>query len=84
MIFTGCLLQELQRENMFLRAQFTEKTESLNKEKIELEMKLAASEVGVKEIQEAHKGTVQKHTVEMKKQEERVGHSYKCEFLGFY
>ncbi|XP_066494572.1 centrosomal protein of 85 kDa isoform X2 [Tiliqua scincoides] len=65
-------MQELQRENMFLRAQFTEKTESLNKEKIELERKLAASEVGVKEIQEAHKETVQKHAVEVKKQEERV------------
>ncbi|KAJ6663384.1 hypothetical protein lerEdw1_009463 [Lerista edwardsae] len=69
-----CLLrmQELQRENVFLRAQFTEKTESLSKEKMELERKLAASEVGVKDIREAHKEAVQKHAAEVKKQEERV------------
>ncbi|XP_042296701.1 centrosomal protein of 85 kDa isoform X2 [Sceloporus undulatus] len=65
-------MQELQRENIFLRAQFTEKTESLCKEKIELEKKLAASETGIKQFQEAHKETMQKHTVELKKQEERV------------
>ncbi|KAH0631199.1 hypothetical protein JD844_005411 [Phrynosoma platyrhinos] len=65
-------MQELQRENVFLRAQFTEKTESLSKEKIELEKKLAASEAGIKQIQEAHKETMQKHTMELKKQEERV------------
>ncbi|XP_053124296.1 centrosomal protein of 85 kDa isoform X2 [Hemicordylus capensis] len=65
-------IQELQRENIFLRAQYTEKTESLSKEKIELEKKLAASEVGFKQIQETHKEIVQKHTVELKKQEERV------------
>ncbi|XP_034269421.1 centrosomal protein of 85 kDa isoform X1 [Pantherophis guttatus] len=65
-------MQELQRENIFLRAQFTEKTESLNKEKIELERKLAASEAGIKRIQEIHKETIQKHTVELKKQEERI------------
>ncbi|XP_032083518.1 centrosomal protein of 85 kDa isoform X2 [Thamnophis elegans] len=65
-------MQELQRENIFLRAQFTEKTDSLNKEKIELERKLAASEAGIKRIQEIHKETIQKHTVELKKQEERV------------
>ncbi|ETE65203.1 Centrosomal protein of 85 kDa, partial [Ophiophagus hannah] len=65
-------MQELQRENIFLRAQFSEKTESLNKEKIELERKLAASEAGIKRIQETHKETTQKHAVELKKQEERV------------
>ncbi|XP_026531799.1 centrosomal protein of 85 kDa isoform X1 [Notechis scutatus] len=65
-------MQELQSENIFLRAQFTEKTESLNKEKIELERKLAASEAGIKRIQETHKETTQKHTVELKKQEERI------------
>ncbi|CAM4656319.1 unnamed protein product [Lepidochelys olivacea] len=69
-----CMLrmQELQRENSFLRAQFTEKTESLSKEKIELEKKLAASEVDVKLIQETLKETVQKHVEELKKQEERI------------
>lgn len=63
----------MQRENIFLRAQFTEKTESLTKEKIELERKLAALEASVKQIQEAHKETIQKHTAELKKQDERVG-----------
>ncbi|NXI40283.1 CEP85 protein, partial [Galbula dea] len=65
-------LQELQRENTFLRAQFTEKTESLSKEKIELERKLAAAEVDAKLIRESLKETLQKHAEELKKQEERV------------
>lgn len=69
----GCLcLQELQRENTFLRAQFTEKTESLSKEKLELERKLAAAELDVKLARESLKDTVQKHAEELKKQEERV------------
>uniref|UniRef100_A0A8C3KMB3 Centrosomal protein 85 n=1 Tax=Calidris pygmaea TaxID=425635 RepID=A0A8C3KMB3_9CHAR len=65
-------MQELQRENTFLRAQFTEKTESLSKEKIELEKKLAAAEVDAKLIRESLKETMQKHAEELKKQEERV------------
>ncbi|NXP01037.1 CEP85 protein, partial [Certhia brachydactyla] len=69
-----CMLrmQELQRENTFLRAQFTEKTESLSKENIELERKLAAAEVDVKLVRESLKEAVQKHAEELKKQEERV------------
>ncbi|NXR46345.1 CEP85 protein, partial [Hippolais icterina] len=65
-------MQELQRENTFLRAQFTEKTESLSKENIELERKLAAAEVDVKLVRESLKEMVQKHAEELKKQEERV------------
>ncbi|XP_029475130.1 centrosomal protein of 85 kDa isoform X2 [Rhinatrema bivittatum] len=65
-------LQEMQRENSFLRAQFAEKAESFSKEKSDLEKKLAASEVDVKELQKILKETTQKHTEEMKKQEERV------------
>ncbi|NXL07172.1 CEP85 protein, partial [Mesembrinibis cayennensis] len=65
-------MQELQRENTFLRAQFAEKTESLSKEKIELERKLAAAEVDAKLIRESLKETMQKHAEELKKQEERV------------
>ncbi|NWY46004.1 CEP85 protein, partial [Sylvia atricapilla] len=65
-------MQELQRENAFLRAQFTEKTEALSKENIELERKLAAAEVDVKLVRESLKETVQKHAEELKKQEERV------------
>ncbi|NXL92707.1 CEP85 protein, partial [Alectura lathami] len=65
-------MQELQRENTFLRAQFTEKTESLGKEKIELERKLAAAEMDARLIRETLKETMQKHAEEFKKQEERV------------
>ncbi|NXU40365.1 CEP85 protein, partial [Drymodes brunneopygia] len=65
-------LQELQRENTFLRAQFTEKTESLSKENMELQRKLAAAELDVKLARESLKETVQKHAEELKKQEERV------------
>ncbi|KAM6043627.1 centrosomal protein of 85 kDa isoform 5-T6 [Theristicus caerulescens] len=69
----GCSrASELQRENTFLRAQFAEKTESLSKEKIELERKLAAAEVDAKLIRESLKETMQKHAEELKKQEERV------------
>lgn len=69
-----CLLrlQELQRENTFLRAQFAQKTEALSKEKIELEKKLSASEVEVQLIRESLKVALQKHSEEGKKQEERV------------
>ncbi|KAM5246851.1 centrosomal protein of 85 kDa [Ctenodactylus gundi] len=69
-----CLLrlQELQRENTFLRAQFAQKTEALSKEKIELEKKLSASEVEVQLIRESLRVTLQKHSEEGKKQEERV------------
>ncbi|XP_027631941.1 centrosomal protein of 85 kDa isoform X2 [Tupaia chinensis] len=69
-----CLLrlQELQRENTFLRAQFAQKTEALSKEKMELEKKLSASEVEIQLIRESLKMALQKHTEEGKKQEERV------------
>ncbi|XP_070106655.1 centrosomal protein of 85 kDa isoform X6 [Equus przewalskii] len=69
-----CLLrlQELQRENTFLRAQFAQKTEALSKEKIELEKKLSASEVEVQLIRESLKVALQKHSEEGKKQEERL------------
>lgn len=64
--------QELQRENTFLRAQFAQKTEALSKEKMELEKKLSASEVEIQLIRESLKVTLQKHSEEGKKQEERV------------
>ncbi|XP_029803947.1 centrosomal protein of 85 kDa isoform X1 [Suricata suricatta] len=69
-----CLLrlQELQRENTFLRAQFAQKTDALSKEKIELEKKLSASEVEIQLIRESLKVALQKHSEEGKKQEERV------------
>ncbi|XP_008835034.1 centrosomal protein of 85 kDa isoform X2 [Nannospalax galili] len=69
-----CLLrlQELQRENTFLRTQFVQKTEALSKEKMELEKKLSSSEVEMQLIRESLKVTLQKHSEEGKKQEERV------------
>ncbi|XP_033083546.1 centrosomal protein of 85 kDa isoform X5 [Trachypithecus francoisi] len=69
-----CLLrlQELQRENTFLRAQFAQKTEALSREKIDLEKKLSASEVEVQLIRESLKVALQKHSEEVKKQEERL------------
>ncbi|XP_043853815.1 centrosomal protein of 85 kDa isoform X4 [Dromiciops gliroides] len=65
-------LQELQRENTFLRAQFAQKTEVLSKEKMELEKKLSASEVDAQLIRESLRVALQKHSEEGKKQEERV------------
>ncbi|XP_027720734.1 centrosomal protein of 85 kDa isoform X1 [Vombatus ursinus] len=65
-------LQELQRENTFLRAQFAQKTEALSKERSELEKKLSASEVDAQLIRESLRVALQKHSEEGKKQEERV------------
>ncbi|XP_068934911.1 centrosomal protein of 85 kDa isoform X3 [Petaurus breviceps papuanus] len=65
-------LQELQRENTFLRAQFAQKTEALSRERMELEKKLSASEVDAQLIRESLRVALQKHSEEGKKQEERV------------
>ncbi|XP_068121579.1 centrosomal protein of 85 kDa isoform X2 [Hyperolius riggenbachi] len=65
-------LQDLQREVTFLRAQFAEKTESSAREKVELEKKLCAVEAENKELKEAMKTAAQKHSDELKKQDERV------------
>lgn len=67
-----CLWQELQRENTFLRAQFAQKTEALSKEKMELEKKLSAAEVEMQLLRESLKVTLQKHSEEGRRQEERV------------
>ncbi|XP_053310477.1 centrosomal protein of 85 kDa [Spea bombifrons] len=65
-------LQELQREVTFLRAQFAEKNDSSNREKADLERKLAACEAECKSFQEQTKQTAHKHAEELKKQEERI------------
>ncbi|XP_056413416.1 centrosomal protein of 85 kDa isoform X2 [Hyla sarda] len=65
-------LQDLQREVTFLRAQFAEKTDSASREKAELEKKLCAMEAESRGLKEAMKEAAQKHSDEMKKQEERV------------
>ncbi|KAM3935852.1 centrosomal protein of 85 kDa [Leptodactylus fuscus] len=65
-------LQDLQQEVTFLRAQFAEKTDSAAREKAELEKKLCAMEAESRGLREEMKEAVQKHSDEMKKQEERV------------
>ncbi|KAG9493066.1 hypothetical protein GDO78_001147 [Eleutherodactylus coqui] len=65
-------LQDLQREVTFLRAQFAEKTDSATREKADLEKKLCAMEAESRGLREAAKEAAQKHSDEMKKQEERV------------
>ncbi|XP_075460062.1 centrosomal protein of 85 kDa isoform X4 [Ascaphus truei] len=65
-------LQELQREVTFLRAQFADKTDSSSREKVELERKLCASEAEARGLREAMREASQKHTEDMRKQEERV------------
>lgn len=66
-------LQELQRENVFLRAQFAECTDCAAQEKAEAERRLGAVEAETRRLTESLKETCERHAEEMKKQEERVG-----------
>lgn len=65
-------LQEAQRENAFLRAQFAERTDCVALEKVEAERRLGAVEAESHRLTESLKETIEKHTEEMKKQEERI------------
>ncbi|XP_005945268.1 centrosomal protein of 85 kDa isoform X2 [Haplochromis burtoni] len=65
-------LQEAQRENAFLRAQFAERTDSVVLEKAEAERRLAAVEAEMRRLTENLKEACERHTEEMKKQEERI------------
>ncbi|XP_028674635.1 centrosomal protein of 85 kDa isoform X1 [Erpetoichthys calabaricus] len=65
-------LQEAQRENTFLRAQFAERIDCFNKERSETEQKLASAEAEVRRLNGSLKECTQKHTEEMKKQEDRI------------
>lgn len=65
-------LQEAQRENAFLRAQFAERTDSVVLEKAEAERRLAAVEAETRRLTESLKEACERHTEEMKKQEERI------------
>lgn len=65
-------LQEAQRENAFLRAQFAERTDCAALEKAEAERRLGAVEAETRRLTESLKETIERHTEEMKKQEERV------------
>ncbi|XP_064187442.1 centrosomal protein of 85 kDa [Anguilla rostrata] len=69
-----CLLrlQEAQRENAFLRAQFVERTDGLAQEKAEAERRLAAEEAESRRLSDVLQEAGLKHSEEMKKQEERI------------
>lgn len=69
-----CLLrlQEAQRENAFLRAQFAERSDCFTKEKLEADRRLAAVEVEMQRLNEILKESSEKHAEELKKQEERI------------
>ncbi|XP_072890674.1 centrosomal protein of 85 kDa isoform X1 [Hemitrygon akajei] len=65
-------LQESLRENAFLRAHYVEHTEALGNEKLEIEKKLAAAEVEIRQLNESLKENAQKHSDDMKRMEEKV------------
>ncbi|XP_043939856.1 centrosomal protein of 85 kDa [Protopterus annectens] len=65
-------LQESQREAMFLRAQFADLRDSFSKEKKELDRKLGDAELEVQQLKSSIKDMTEKHSEELKKQEERV------------
>ncbi|XP_028834975.1 centrosomal protein of 85 kDa isoform X2 [Denticeps clupeoides] len=69
-----CLLrlQEAQRENAFLRAQFAERSDCMAKEKLDAERRLGAVEVETHRLSETLKESSEKHAEELKKQEERI------------
>lgn len=64
--------QEAQRENAFLRAQFSERTDCVALEKAEAERRLGAVEAETRRLTENLKEACERHAEEMKKQEERV------------
>lgn len=68
--------QEAQRENVFLRAQFTERTDCVALEKAEAERRLGAVEAETRRLTDSLKETCERHAEEMKKQEERVCASF--------
>ncbi|XP_075897357.1 centrosomal protein of 85 kDa isoform X2 [Nelusetta ayraudi] len=65
-------LQEAQRENVFLRAQFAERTDCAALEKVEAERRLATVEAETRRVTESLKESCERHQEEMKKQEERI------------
>ncbi|XP_052350072.1 centrosomal protein of 85 kDa-like isoform X1 [Oncorhynchus keta] len=69
-----CLLrlQEAQRENAFLRAQFAERGDCAAQEKAEAERRLGAVEAETRRLNDALRETSERHAEELKKQEERI------------
>ncbi|KAL0984706.1 hypothetical protein UPYG_G00145660 [Umbra pygmaea] len=69
-----CLLrlQEAQRENVFLRAQFAERSDCAAQEKAEAERRLGAVEAETRRLNDTLRETSERHGEELKKQEERI------------
>ncbi|XP_029306798.1 centrosomal protein of 85 kDa isoform X2 [Cottoperca gobio] len=65
-------LQEAQRENAFLRAQFSERSDCVVLEKAEAERRLGSVEAETRRLTDSLKETCERHVEEMKKQEERI------------
>ncbi|CAB1333594.1 unnamed protein product [Coregonus sp. 'balchen'] len=65
-------LQEAQRENAFLRAQFAERGDCAAQEKAEAERRLGAVEAETRRLNDTLRETSERHAEEMKKQEERI------------
>ncbi|KAM9852611.1 centrosomal protein of 85 kDa [Aulostomus maculatus] len=65
-------LQEAQRENAFLRAQFAERTDCAALEKVEAERRLGAVEAETRRLTDSLKETCERHTEEIKKLEEKI------------
>ncbi|TUA69867.1 Centrosomal protein of 85 kDa [Bagarius yarrelli] len=65
-------IQEAQRENTFLRAQFAERTDALSQEKLEAERRLGTVEAETQRLSDSLKESGEKHAEELKKQEERL------------
>lgn len=65
-------VQEAQRENTFLRAQFAERSDAFSQEKLEAERRLGAVEAETQRLSDSLKENGEKHAEELRKQEERI------------
>ncbi|KAJ3598331.1 hypothetical protein NHX12_001842 [Muraenolepis orangiensis] len=69
-----CLLrlQEVQRENTFLRAQFAERADCAAQDHAEADRRLGAMEVESRQLTDALREGAERHGEELRKQEERI------------
>ncbi|KAK0140708.1 Centrosomal protein [Merluccius polli] len=65
-------LQEVQRENAFLRAQFAERADCAAQEHAEAERRLGAVEAETRRLTDALRESSERHGEELRKQEERI------------
>uniref|UniRef100_A0AAV2MDZ0 Centrosomal protein of 85 kDa-like CC4 coiled-coil domain-containing protein n=1 Tax=Knipowitschia caucasica TaxID=637954 RepID=A0AAV2MDZ0_KNICA len=63
---------EAQRENAFLRAQFSERSDCATLEKADADRRLGAVEAETRRLTDNLRETIDRHSEEMKKQEERI------------